>query len=357
MIKIKQKPEDFIVREKLDINKFLTDKGDFSYYKLTKTNYNTISAIKVIARSWRLNEKFINFAGTKDKNAVTEQYISIKNGPKKDLYIDNITLNYLGIGKERLNLGVLQGNEFEIIVETDKLPKKLSEKQIKKTINYFDDQRFGINKNNHVVGKLLIQKKFKEACEKISLDIKTFHVDSNNYVGALRTVHKKLLQLYVHAYQSYLWNSVVSEYIKTNYGNYELEYSLGKLCVPLVVNDLTGFSVPLIGFGSEDVLDKNEKIKPILEKIMEKEGIGVRDFIIRELPELSSEGDEREIIVNIDNLKIKEIEKKNIFIRVFNWVAMKSKKEEESKEVKKYKLTFTLQKGSYATMVVKTLFS
>ena len=82
---------------------------------------------------------------------------------------------------------MLEGNDFEIIIETDH-----ELRLIKKTINYFDDQRFGMNKNNHIIGKLLVQKKFKEACELMML-----RVEGNNYVNALKSLHKKILQLYV----------------------------------------------------------------------------------------------------------------------------------------------------------------
>jgi tRNA pseudouridine13 synthase len=371
MIKIKQKPEDFVVKERLDIDKFInnfndknknsTNNGDFSYYKLTKTNYNTISAIKAIARAWGLDEKFVNFAGTKDRNAVTEQYISIKRGPKKDLYINDITLNFLGVGKERINLGVLDGNDFEIVVEFssgssngDKLPYR----KIKKMVNYFDDQRFGNKKENHIIGKLLVQKKFKDVCDLLKLEVK-----GNDHVKAIRVMHKKLLQLFVHAYQSYLWNNAVSEYIKSNYSFYEIDYSLGKLAVPNVINDLNGFDVPLVGFGTEEYFEENKdnqslmKLLKIIEKILEKEKINYRDFIIREIPELSSEGTIRAMTTNVSKLKINELGKKNFFIRIISYVTGLFTKNDDQSTSKKYKLCFGLGSGSYATMAVKTIFN
>ena len=150
MFKFKQKPEDFKVTEKIKLDMFddPEKKGDYSYYTLTKKDQNTIDAVMIIAKAWHIKPKFINFAGTKDKNAVTEQVISISKGPKKDLYLDNITLNYLGQGNERINLGSLEGNGFEIIVETDndlnngQILNGLQVKKLTKTINYFDDQRF-----------------------------------------------------------------------------------------------------------------------------------------------------------------------------------------------------------------------
>lgn len=349
MLSYKQKPEDFIVKEIIGLN-IVSDPTahcDYSYYLLTKTNYNTIDAVIIIAQKWELKPKYINFAGTKDRNAVTEQVISIWRGPKKNLYMDNITLKYLGQGNERINLGSLKANSFELFVESDKEPKN-----IHKIINYFDDQRFGINKNNHVVGKLLLKKNFKEACELIGLK-----AESNNYVGALKTLHKKTLMLFVHAYQSYLWNEIVRGFVKQNFSYYEIEYSLGKLYMPSVVDDIPQQKIPLIGFGTmEEELDG--KIKDIIINIMKNEEITFADFIIREFPELSSEGGERNLLTEINELKIENLneekvnEEKGFFRSIFkNFL----KKKDEIKIIK-YKLTFSLDKGSYGTIVVKSLF-
>ena len=320
----------------------LKENGQYTYFLLKKTGLNTIDAVNKIADRLNLSSKYINFGGTKDRNAITEQYISISKGPKNDLYLDGIELKYLGEGDERINLGSLEGNEFEIIIETDQ-----ELRLIKKTINYFDDQRFGMNKNNHVVGKLLVQKKFKEACEELMIN-----AEGNNYVGALKKLHKKILQLYVHAYQSYLWNETVKEFIKANMNYYEIDYSLGKLYVPEIINDLNQTKVPLIGFGSE--VD-NEKLNQIIDVILKKEGINQRDFIIKEIQGLSSQGDVRNMVVEIKNLNITDMTKKGIFEKLFPFI--KSKINSQKQESKKYKLNFFLGRGSYATIVVKSLFS
>ena len=74
MYKIKQIPEDFIVKEINDI--ILNNDGKYSYFLLKKKNYNTLNAIKAIAKKLKINEKDIGFAGNKDKEAVTKQTIS-----------------------------------------------------------------------------------------------------------------------------------------------------------------------------------------------------------------------------------------------------------------------------------------
>ncbi len=217
MYQIKQIQEDFIVKE---ISKLKFDnKGKYSYYLLKKKNYTTIDAIDIIKKKINIKKKYINFAGTKDKKAITEQHISIQNGPKTDLKLKDIELKFLGKGNERLNLGDLKGNEFMITVrnldnkEIDGLKKKYKN-IIKKIPNYFDEQRFGINKNNHIIGKYIIKKEFNKACELIP-EVKDYlNKKPNDFIGALRSLNKKILRIYIHSYQSYLFNKTVDEYLK-----------------------------------------------------------------------------------------------------------------------------------------------
>ncbi|NQV08942.1 tRNA pseudouridine(13) synthase TruD [Candidatus Woesearchaeota archaeon] len=304
MYKIKQTPEDFVVKELATLD--FDDKGNYSYYLMWKKEFTTQKAVEKISRIFGIKDKFINYAGNKDKNAITEQYISINNGPKKEIETEELMLKFLGKGKERINLGDLEGNKFIITVRNiENKPKRIT-----KIVNYFDDQRFGINKNNHVVGKLIIKKKFKEAVEEIDQE-----AEENNYISSLREIPKRILRLYVHAYQSYLWNKTVEEYIKTENKNTK---------------------IPLVGFGTE----LKGKLKKIVENLMKQEEITLRDFIIREIPELSSEGNERDLFAEIKNLKISDLEN-----------------DELNKTKKKYTISFELQKGSYATQVIKQLFS
>ncbi|MBI4453116.1 tRNA pseudouridine(13) synthase TruD [Candidatus Woesearchaeota archaeon] len=325
--------------------------GEYSYYKLIKKNCNTIDAITRIANHWNIYPKFINFAGTKDKNALTEQLISIKKGPKKGLFLDNIELKYLGQGNERINLGCLKGNEFEIIVESDNSPREMV-----KTINYFDDQRFGVNNDNHIIGKLLLQRKFNDVCKTLKLV-----VEANNYVGALRTINKRVLLLYLHAYQSYLWNETVKEFIKHEFikGSdkyFEIEYALGELFIPEEMNTVQNHKIPLIGFGVET---DNEVIRDILNALLVSEGISFSDFVIREMPEISCVGEDRNLLVDIENLKIEEMETEKKTFKTKLLKTLKNFKKifsEQKPEIKEYKLSFFLNKGSYGTIVLKSLF-
>ena len=75
MYKIKQIPEDFVVREISGIRP--SEHGKYTYFLLKKRNYTTQRAVKAIADALHIPEKRFGFAGNKDKNAITEQLCSV----------------------------------------------------------------------------------------------------------------------------------------------------------------------------------------------------------------------------------------------------------------------------------------
>ncbi len=314
MYKIKQIPEDFIVREIGELK--LDENGKYSYYLLRKRDYSTVKAVEIVAERLGVGRKFVNFAGSKDRNAVTEQFISVQGGPRQDFSADGILLKFLGRGSERLNLGELKGNHFEIIARNlGGAEIRAAGKDLAPIPNFFDAQRFGINKDNHIIGKHIIKKQYKHACMLIAETHEWLNRKPNDYIGALRSLDKSILRMYVHAYQSYLWNKMAE----------------------MLVSTRKNIKVPLLGFETEI---RGGEIKDIADKILKEEGISPRDFIIREIPELSAEGGERDLFVDVQNLKIG-----------------KPENDELNEGRKKMLVSFDLPKGSYATVVVKCMFS
>ena len=320
MYKIKSIPEDFIVKEIPNLP--LTDRGQYTICLLKKTNYTTIRAIEQIARSLNIPLKNIGFAGTKDKNAITYQYISIKNTNFEKiskLELNDLELSFIGYSKEPFSLGGLKGNEFIITIrdleanQVIQIENKSNSKQFMP--NLFGEQRF--SKNNKEIGKHLLKQEFKEATELIldsnsdySEKILFFLINNkNNYTAALQIIPKRLLKLYLHSYQSYIWNKTVEEYLKESNEN---------------------IKIPIIGFGTEI---ENKEIEKITTNLMKEENITFRDFINRKMPNLSQEGDERKALIEIKELKILEKTENSI------------------------KINFKLSKGCYATEAIKFLLN
>lgn len=313
MYKIKQLPEDFIVREISSVKP--GKEGKYNYFLLKKKNYTTIRALEHIAHALCIQLKKLGFAGNKDKTAITEQVCSAEGVGKEKLErikLKDIEIKFLGKGDEPISLGILDGNEFEITVRNiDKKPKPKT-----KFINFFGEQRF--SKNNAEIGKAIVKKDFKKAVElllegkgDVEKKIKEYLVKNpTNYVGALRIIPSKLLKMYIHAYQSWIWNQIAKEHKE---------------------NEIA--EIQLVGFGTI-VEDR------CMADFLLKEKLEPRDFIIREIPELSSEGSCRDLTVEAKDVEIGTLEEDAL---------------NEGK--KKILIKFKLQKGSYATEFIKFLFS
>lgn len=316
MYKIKEKPEDFIVKEIPDPN--LDEDGNYAYFWLTKTNYTTVDAVRRIADKLNILLKRIGFAGSKDKIAVTKQVISLKDIKKEQvekLIIAGIKLDYIGQGKTPISLGDLKGNEFVITVR-DLPPSNIKKLDrvgmvgLSKIPNYFGPQRF--SKNNAEVGKALIKKNFKKATDLIDHQEVELYLDQNpvDFIGALRQIPLKTRKIYIHAYQSLIWNKTAEQFLK--------------------IAPYKNTKIPIVGFGTDiETIDYN--LKEIILDILNKEQITERDFILKEIKELSSEGDERDLFITPENFHIQR--KDNTAI-----------------------ITFSLQKGSYATTVIDFIF-
>ncbi|MFC1691796.1 tRNA pseudouridine(13) synthase TruD [Nanoarchaeota archaeon] len=314
MYELKRIPQDFLVKE---IKQLKTQElGEYCYYLLKKKDTNHFDVISKLAKFLHIPEKHIGYAGIKDRTAVTQQYISIKITDEKKIdnfSLENAELEFIGKGKEPISLGELEGNEFEIIVRNlDQEPKEKNN-----YINYFGEQRF--SKKNVEIGRALIKKDFKTAAELLDYRQAEVFLKNNpdNFLGAFQKLPKKLIMLFLHAYQSFIWNKTAEEYVKLNGAN--------------------DIKIPLVGFGYEE---SDEKVDNLINKLLKEEKITPRDFIIKQLQGLSAEGAERNLLLGVKNLEIGKLEE-----------------DELNPGKKKINLKFFLPKGSYATEFVKQILT
>jgi len=340
MYKIKQIPKDFIVEELIVLKKEAD--GNFAYFSLFKRGLTTEEAVGRVVKLLDVPRKSIGYAGSKDKDAVTKQYISVQDFNKelKPVNSDRLELVPVGKGKEKINLGKLLGNRFKITVRNLEPDYEFSEK-ILVLPNYFDEQRF--SSKNYDIGRVLLKRNFKEAVSLVLMGSGEYeqrvksHLDKNStdYIGALRNIPGKILSFYVAAFQSYIFNESVSNYLRSKVDTYkEVNYSLGTFIFP--EERIPKIIVPVVGFGT---VSPNKKIASIIDKMLNEEGITLRDFIIREFPEISAEGDYRQLLMD-----------------VYDFSATDLADDELNPGKKKIKLKFELTKGSYATILIKALF-
>ncbi len=192
----KQNKEDFVVTE-VPLYEF-SGEGEHLILKFRKKDLTTWDALQIFAKHFGCRSRDIGYAGLKDKNAMTVQYISIHKSHEDKLESfkhEQIKILEHTYHKNKIKIGHLKGNKFFIrLKRVNVINSRKIEDILKKFVNfgmpnYFGFQRFGIDANNHEKGEAIIN-------------------------GELKEKNRKLKQMFVNAYQSDLFNKALSKRIE-----------------------------------------------------------------------------------------------------------------------------------------------
>ena len=153
--RLKAEFADFIVREELGYP--LAGEGEFVAVKVRKTNANTLLVGEQLAKFVGISAKYMNYAGLKDRHAVTEQWFCLhlagKETPDFSTFeCEGVEILEVTRHNRKIRTGALEGNYFELllrdVVETDELKQRLNQLQAVGFPNYFTEQRFGRDGHN-----------------------------------------------------------------------------------------------------------------------------------------------------------------------------------------------------------------
>ena len=220
---IKHRNADFLVTEHLLLD---TSPGNYFYYRLCKSGKGTFQCVKEIAEILNTEQSSIGYAGLKDEDGITQQYISIYNIKVDDLkrYDSEycwFTLEYVGNGEKPIRIGQLDGNSFEIIVRnlSTAVSNELSHAEGRcRFVNYFDAQRFGLpgcEKLAHKVGAALLNNNYDDALLAAfrggNVSEQTFWEYKNCSKVYWEQNDIRQNNFFLSAYSSYMWNVAVSE--------------------------------------------------------------------------------------------------------------------------------------------------
>ena len=262
---IRNQYEDFYVEEIPEV--IPSGEGPNVYIWIEKLGRTTLDVVLDISRDLHISRKRMGFAGMKDKKALTRQWICISNMDSEEQMQQVKDL-------DKLRMGQLKGNKFKILIrDLDDIEESanianevLNELQTTGVPNYFGWQRFGKPRTNtHLVGEALIENDLEKAVgryignpseeeheenqkarqayddgnleeslklmgkgmryEKMMIrelikDSKKGELTEKSYKNALYALPKPLQRMFVHAYQSYLFNEAVSNRVAMGIDKY-----------------------------------------------------------------------------------------------------------------------------------------
>lgn len=126
---------------------------NYCWFVLYKENKDTMDAINLLSKLLKLKSGMFGYAGTKDRRAITTQWVSVYRVRAEQLQNLNSTLRNLCVGnfrycKEPLKLGSLSGNQFIVTLRNvtgdhSTIEESLESLKVNGFINYFGLQRFG----------------------------------------------------------------------------------------------------------------------------------------------------------------------------------------------------------------------
>jgi tRNA pseudouridine13 synthase len=385
-MKLKQLPTDFIVEEIPNI-RVTQEKDDQTIFLLEKKEIDTYNAIHSIAKKLHVPLSEIGYAGLKDKHALTRQYISIPTHYKvQNTEIGALNIQLVGYHRKKIKIGDLNGNKFTIIVHDVKNSELDDVFEIAKTIshsgvpNYFDSQRFGSVIKKEFIAKYLIKKDYEQAVKlyltaffeseprrikdekskildrwddlrSVAVGDKVFaiiikeYLKTNSWLAAYKKIPSRLRKMFVNAYQSDIWNEYIKEVLKICVDKkklYPIDYAAGSLIFYETLSEKEIQRIPPTFSTVSDTAIFSDFEKQVINVVLLRQGIRLADLNIESETENFFKSHARPIIVIPENFIISNP------MKDVNAIKRSSKFEIE--------VSFSLPKGSYATIVTKHIF-
>ncbi len=385
-MKLKQRPEDFEVAESWRFDE--DPRGRVFVYLMDKQKLSTFEAVDRICARFRVPKAKVSFCGLKDKQGRTTQLVAV-DGKQVEMQDPDLRLKLLGRSRSPLSAANTTSNRFAVTVrdlgEDDlaRLPASVAEVRRLGVVNYFDSQRFGALKHGQgFIVKDLMRGDFEVALKNVlaqpsELDrsadarvkgfwkehwgewerrnpfpgteryeavVRWLRKHPTDFRGAILRTEPRWRALQVFAYQSWLWNEGVKQYLRDAIGVAHLlsiRYQAGTLLFPREIGAegarlLRDRTFPLLAPSTRFA---DAVVERAALSVLGRENMALADLAVPGTPEVHFDPEERPLLVRPDRLALAE-----------------AKRDELNRGRMRVNVAFTLPPGAYATLVVKRLF-
>jgi tRNA pseudouridine13 synthase len=392
--RLKQRPQDFQVREVVDLPTEAEsaagapEERPYFLHRLTKKKLTTPEAVALIARRFGIAKSDIAFGGLKDKQSLSEQIISIK-GRAIEHREGGLKLTPVGRRATPISSEDVKANRFRITVrglqyeDLRDLAARLDDVRAHGYPNYFDSQRFGsVRFGQGFLARSLVGGDPEEALrlfmatpsprdhsrDKFIKQIiaerwgeweglaRRMHASPygrilghlahapTDFWGAVGYMSRPLRALHLFAYQSLLWNNSAIFFLRARLrkdARFTVPYQCGRLAFyrriePAEFEAIRDVSVPLVG---PDTRIEDPVLRDAVERALATEGVRLEAFRLPESAGGFFREEPRPLVVTPARLEVTQAEA-----------------DELNPGRKKLDLLFELPRGAYGTLLVKRLF-
>lgn len=381
-MKVKCRPEDFRVEEVVRLR--LKARGAYSIYRLEKRGWNTLDVVRHLETRHGLRR--LSRAGLKDRYSHSIQFLSLPGRGPREIRERNYSLRFAGMADEPVSRDVLLGNRFRIVMRAlDEAELKTASSALPSlrrygVPNYYDEQRLGSARHGQgFIARKLIDGHFNGAL-RLQLATPSSADDSRTrrqksalaaawgdwsrcleycpaearpalehlkshprqFERAVALLPRALLELFVNAYQAWLWNETMVElFEELGVPTQALPYSLGRLAFygslsPANHSFLRRLIVPVPG---PKAVFTSDRVARVAARVLAREGLNLSRLRLRlRVRGLFFKPYPRRALLEPRQLAVSEPEPDEIY-----------------PGRSRLTLSFFLPAGSFATIVVKRL--
>lgn len=381
-MRIKRRPEDFRVEELLRLP--LRASGEYTVYRLEKRFWNTLDVLRDLERRHGLRR--LSRAGLKDRYSESVQYLSLRGRGPDLVRAKNYSLRAVGYSEEPVTRAVLAANRFRIVlrdmcrIEAENIHGGVGTVAEHGVPNYYDEQRLGSARHGAgFIARKLVDGHYNGAL-RLFLATPSAADDARarrsrralaalwgqweqclqyapyegrpaivhlakhpcDFEGAVRLIPKSLLELFLNAYQSWIWNETMVVLLAAlKVPTRPVRYGLGRLefydfLAPATARYLDRIAIPAPG---PRAVFASRRAEQAMTAVLAREGLTMSGLKLKlRIKGLFFKPYERTVILRPARLSASEPEPDELYPGRFCMV-----------------LGFDLPPGGYATIVLKRL--